>query len=57
MFGGHPGPWHAMKAWNGWWGVSPPFHHPAFEDFSPDLAVWVVFYGPSGGELPAKGKP
>jgi len=46
-----------MKAWNGWWGVSPPFHHPAFEDFSPDLAVWVVFYGPSGGELPAKGKP
>ncbi len=26
-------------------------HH--FEDFSEDLAVWVVFYGPSGGELPA----
>src|SRR2546427_9638391 len=24
-----------------------------FEDFSEDLAVWVVFYGPSGGELPA----
>ena len=23
-------------------------HH--FEDFSEDLAVWVVFYGPSGGE-------
>jgi len=23
-------------------------HH--FEDFSPDLAVWVVFYGPEGGE-------
>ena len=22
------------------------------EDFSEDLAVWVVFYGPSGGELP-----
>jgi mannose-6-phosphate isomerase-like protein (cupin superfamily) len=26
-------------------------HH--FEDFSDDLAVWVVFYGPDGGELPA----
>lgn len=25
-------------------------HH--FEDFSDDLAVWVIFYGPSGGELP-----
>ncbi len=23
-----------------------------FEDFSEDLAVWVIFYGPSGGELP-----
>ena len=23
-------------------------HH--FEDFSEDLAVWVVFYGPTGGE-------
>ncbi len=23
-----------------------------FEDFSEDLAVWVVFYGPSGGECP-----
>ncbi|MBR0672686.1 cupin domain-containing protein [Neoroseomonas soli] len=21
-----------------------------FEDFSPDLAVWVIFYGPEGGE-------
>ncbi len=26
-----------------------------FEEFSKDLAVWVVFYGPDGGELP-KGK-
>lgn len=26
-------------------------HH--FEDFSEDLAVWVVFYGPDGGEVPA----
>lgn len=26
-------------------------HH--FEDFSNDLAVWVVFYGPDGGEIPA----
>ncbi|HEX7191582.1 MAG TPA: cupin domain-containing protein [Thermoanaerobaculia bacterium] len=24
-----------------------------FEDFSGDLAVWVVFYGPEGGEVPA----
>jgi mannose-6-phosphate isomerase-like protein (cupin superfamily) len=24
-------------------------HH--FEDFSDDLAVWVVFYGPDGGEI------
>ena len=26
-------------------------HH--FEDFGGDLAVWVVFYGPHGGEVPA----
>jgi mannose-6-phosphate isomerase-like protein (cupin superfamily) len=26
-------------------------HH--FEDFTEDLAVWVVFYGPAGGEGPA----
>jgi mannose-6-phosphate isomerase-like protein (cupin superfamily) len=24
-----------------------------FEDYSDDLAVWVVFYGPHGGEVPA----
>ena len=24
-----------------------------FEDFTEDLAVWVVFYGPHGGEFPA----
>ena len=24
-----------------------------FEDFTDDLVVWVVFYGPEGGELPA----
>jgi len=23
-----------------------------FEDFSDDLTVWVVFYGPQGGEMP-----
>jgi mannose-6-phosphate isomerase-like protein (cupin superfamily) len=23
-----------------------------FEDFSPDFATWVVFYGPDGGEQP-----
>lgn len=22
-----------------------------FEDFSPDFAVWVFFYGPAGGEV------
>lgn len=26
-----------------------------FEDFSDDLAVWVVFYGPEGGERPSTG--
>jgi dihydrofolate reductase len=30
MFGGHPGPWDAKKAWNGWWGDNPPYHHPVF---------------------------
>ena len=25
-----------------------------FEDFTEDLAVWVVFYGPPGGEVPAR---
>jgi len=30
MFGGHPGPWDPKKAWNGWWGVNPPYHHPVF---------------------------
>jgi hypothetical protein len=24
-----------------------------FEDFTEDLAVWVIFYGPHGGEVPA----
>ena len=23
-----------------------------FEDFTEDLAIWVVFYGPPGGEVP-----
>ena len=30
MFGGHPGPWRADAPWNGWWGESPPYHHPVF---------------------------
>lgn len=30
MFGGHPGPWHTRKPWDGWWGSDPPFHHPVF---------------------------
>jgi dihydrofolate reductase len=29
MFGGGPGPWRE-PAWNGWWGVNPPFHLPVF---------------------------
>jgi mannose-6-phosphate isomerase-like protein (cupin superfamily) len=29
-----------------------PAHVPhRFEDFSPDFATWVVFYGPTGGEV------
>ena len=27
-----------------------------FEDFSPDFAVWVFFYGPDGGEAAAVGQ-
>ena len=30
MFGGHPGPWDSRKPWNGWWGDTPPYHHPVF---------------------------
>jgi dihydrofolate reductase len=30
MFGGHPGPWKKEAPWNGWWGKTPPFHHPVF---------------------------
>lgn len=30
MFGGHPGAWDKLKPWNGWWGETPPFHHPVF---------------------------
>jgi dihydrofolate reductase len=30
MFGGHPGPWDAKQSWPGWWGDTPPFHHPVF---------------------------
>ena len=26
-----------------------------FEDFTEDFAVWVVFYGPEGGEVPGNG--
>ncbi len=27
-----------------------------FEEFSADLAVWVMFFGPAGGEVPVAGK-
>jgi dihydrofolate reductase len=30
MFGGHPGPWDSRKPWKGWWGDTPPYHHPVF---------------------------
>jgi dihydrofolate reductase len=30
MFGGQPGAWDATAPWNGWWGPTPPFHHPVF---------------------------
>lgn len=30
MFGGGPGPWNKTDPWNGWWGRTPPFHHPVF---------------------------
>jgi len=30
MFGGGPGPWSTTDPWNGWWGRTPPFHHPVF---------------------------
>ena len=30
MFGGHPGAWDGRNPWNGWWGDTPPFHHPVF---------------------------
>jgi dihydrofolate reductase len=30
MFGGHPGPWDAVRPWQGWWGDDPPYHHPVF---------------------------
>jgi dihydrofolate reductase len=30
MFGGQPGPWDPKNPWTGWWGSSPPFHHPVF---------------------------
>ncbi len=30
MFGGGPGPWSQAEPWQGWWGRTPPFHHPVF---------------------------
>lgn len=30
MFGGGPGPWSTTDPWKGWWGRTPPFHHPVF---------------------------
>jgi dihydrofolate reductase len=30
MFGGPSGEWDLANPWNGWWGDSPPFHHPVF---------------------------
>ena len=25
-----PGPWSRTNPWKGWWGETPPFHHPVF---------------------------
>jgi dihydrofolate reductase len=30
MFGPDRGEWNPEKAWNGWWGDDPPYHHPVF---------------------------
>jgi dihydrofolate reductase len=30
MFGGRHGGWDAVTPWTGWWGDTPPFHHPVF---------------------------
>jgi hypothetical protein len=30
----------------------PAFESHQFEEFTDDLAVWVMFYGPDGGEIP-----
>ena len=30
MFGGGPGAWSKTEPWKGWWGRTPPFHHPVF---------------------------
>jgi mannose-6-phosphate isomerase-like protein (cupin superfamily) len=29
-------------------------HPHRFEDFSDDFAVWVIYYGPEGGEIPTQ---
>jgi dihydrofolate reductase len=30
MFGPVRGAWDAAQPWNGWWGDTPPYHHPVF---------------------------
>ena len=30
MFGGPEGPWDTDNPWDGWWGTTPPFHHPVY---------------------------
>lgn len=35
----------------------PAFSEHRFEDFTDDLVVWVVFYGPEGGEAALGGAP
>ena len=39
-----------FEAGDVFWIAAGTDHH--FEDFTEDLAVWVVFYGPEGGEVP-----
>ena len=40
---------HSGPATSCWWAAGCEHH---FEDLSDDLALWRVFYGPSGGEVP-----
>jgi mannose-6-phosphate isomerase-like protein (cupin superfamily) len=46
----HDGKWDSFEAGDLLFVAAGTEHR--FEDFTEDLAVWVVFYGPPGGEVP-----